>query len=95
MRLELSRRAQTDLNDIRDYSVEHFGSTRAILYLDAIEQAFRRIVELPYIGVSQPGLSAESRSLPVGEHRVYYSIEPETILVVRVLHKAMDAARHL
>ena len=95
MRLELSRRAQSDLDEIRDYSVKHFGSARAILYLDVMEHAFRRIVELPYIGVSRPELSAALRSLPVGEHRLYYSIEPQTILIVRVLHKAMDAARHL
>ena len=37
MRLELSRRAESDLADIRDYSVEQFGVERAILYVDEIQ----------------------------------------------------------
>jgi toxin ParE1/3/4 len=44
MRLRLSRRAQGDLDAIHDYSVEHYGTARAMLYLDVIEQGFRRIV---------------------------------------------------
>ena len=50
MPLELSRKAQADLDDIRDTSVEQFGVERAILYLDAIEQAFRRLLDHSRIG---------------------------------------------
>ncbi|HEX8124932.1 MAG TPA: type II toxin-antitoxin system RelE/ParE family toxin [Allosphingosinicella sp.] len=35
------------------------------------------------------------RSLPAGEHRIYYRFDGETVLVARVLHKAMDEGRHL
>jgi len=38
MRLELSRRAQADLDDIRDDSVARFGAIRAIDYIDTIER---------------------------------------------------------
>jgi toxin ParE1/3/4 len=95
MRLELSRRAQTDLDDIRDYSVEHFGLARAIRYLDAVEAGFRRIVDHPKIGELRQDLTDTVRSLPVGEHRVYYWVGSDTILILRVLHKAMDTAQHL
>ena len=57
MRLELSRRAETDLADIRDYSVEQFGLARTINYLDAIEQAFRRLLSFPEIGELQSELA--------------------------------------
>lgn len=50
MRLELSRRAQADLDDIRDYSVERFGVVRAIAYLDEIEDAFRLLLRFPEMG---------------------------------------------
>lgn len=95
MRLELSRRAQADLDDIRDYSIEHFGLERAIRYLDAVEGAFRRILEYPNIGQTRPELGDKLRSLPVGEHRLYYSLGADTILILRVLHKAMDIERYL
>lgn len=95
MRLELSRRAQADLDDIRDYSVAHFGLARAIHYLDAVEGAFRRILEYPKIGETRSELGSKLRSLPVGEHRLYYCVGVDKVLILRVLHKAMDAERYL
>ena len=93
MRLELSRRAQADLDDIRDYSVEQFGVDRAILYLDAVEQAFRRLLEHQRIGSQRGDIGEAVHSYPVGEHRIFYLLLPDRILIARVLHKAMDVER--
>lgn len=73
VRLELSRKAQADLDDIRDYSVGQFGPLRTIEYIDAIERTFRRILAYPDIGAAHAGLSGV-RSLPSGEHRPMYCL---------------------
>jgi plasmid stabilization system protein ParE len=57
MRLELSRRAPADLDEIRDYSVAEFGVGGATAYLDAVEGAFRRILDFPEIGAMQATVS--------------------------------------
>ncbi|MBA3879133.1 MAG: plasmid stabilization protein ParE [Sphingobium sp.] len=95
MRLRLSRRAENDLADIRDYSVEQFGAERAIAYLDAIEAAFRLILDYPEIGGVHLKVVPPVRSYAVQRHRIFYSVEAGVVLIVRVLHKAMDPARHL
>lgn len=95
MRLELSRRAQADLDDIRDYSAERFGAMRAVMYLDAIEAAFRRVMDHPKIGPAHDGADEAVRSYPAEEHRIYYEHDAERVFVLRVLHKRMDAGRHL
>ena len=95
MPLELSRKAQADLDDIRDTSVEQFGVERAILYLDAIEQVFRRLLDHSRIGSLRDDIGEAVLSYPVGEHRIFYLLLPDRISVVRVLHKAMDVDRHL
>ncbi|MET0372071.1 MAG: type II toxin-antitoxin system RelE/ParE family toxin [Sphingobium sp.] len=95
MRLDLSRRAQADLDDIRDYSMDHFGVARAILYLDGIEEALRCVLSYPEIGAAQADLAAGLRSLRVGEHRLFYRVKRERILIVRLLHKAMNPVRHI
>ena len=95
MRLELSRRAQSDLDEIRDYSVGRFGAARAIAYLDAIEGAFRQLLAYPDIGSARGGADDQVRSYPAEEHRIYYEHDAERVLVLRVLHKRMDAGRHL
>ncbi len=92
MRLELSRRAQADLDDIRDYSLDQFGVERAILYLDAIEHAFRRILDHPRIG-SEHDIGKAVLSYPIGEHRIFYEAREGDVYVIRVLHKAMDVER--
>jgi len=95
MRLELSRRAKADLDDIRDYSLQRFGQARAILYVDAIEHALRRIVRFPESGTPRSDLTSDVRSMPVGRHRLYYRVNAESILIVRILHQAMEIERHL
>lgn len=95
MRLELSRRAQADLDDIRDFSAERFGATRAIACLDTVEEAFRRIVEFPEIGPAHGESDGVVRSYPTEEHRIYYEYDAGRVFVLRVLHKRMDAVRRL
>lgn len=95
MPLELSRKALADLDDIRDYSLEQFGVEQAILYLDAIEQAFRRLLDHPRIGSQRDDIGEAVLNYPAGEHRIYYEARPGQIYVIRVLHKAMDMNRHL
>jgi toxin ParE1/3/4 len=94
MRLELSRRAQADLDDIRDYSLAEFGVERAVAYLDAIEGAFRRVLGFPDIGAVHSKVQPPMRSLGCGQRRIFYEVGNETILIVRILHKAMDERRH-
>jgi toxin ParE1/3/4 len=62
MRLELSRRAQADLDDVRDYGVVEFDVARAA-YLNAIEAAFGRVLEFPGIGVVHATLRPCTRPL--------------------------------
>ncbi len=35
------------------------------------------------------------RAIAAREHRVYYRIDGNKLVIARVLHKAMDPARHL
>lgn len=95
MQLEFGRRAQADLDDIRDYSVEQFGIARAIAYLDAIEAAFRRILSFPEIGVARQDLRPGLRTLSCQQHRIYYVVDGDRIRIMRVLHQRMDEGRHL
>ena len=76
MPLELSRKAQADIDDIRDPSVEQFGVERAILYLDAIEKVFRRLLDHPQIGSQRDDIGESVLSYPVGEHRIFYETLP-------------------
>ncbi|RYF19389.1 MAG: type II toxin-antitoxin system RelE/ParE family toxin [Oxalobacteraceae bacterium] len=93
VRLELSRKAQKDLDDIRDFSVQHFGVDRTIAYLDTFEATFRRILDFPEIGAPHFELTPATRAIGCQRHRIYYELTGATVVIVRILHQAMDVAR--
>ncbi|MDB5691951.1 MAG: plasmid stabilization system family protein [Alphaproteobacteria bacterium] len=93
--VELSRQADTDLEDILDYSIAAHGRGTAEAYLRGIDAAFSRLSQYPELGSPRPDLKEGLRSLPYGEHRIYYRYDGMAVLVARVLHKATDTERHL
>ncbi len=95
MRLELSRKAKADLDDIRDFGVERFGSARTDSYLGSVEAAFSLILRYPSAGFLHDRLGSAIRSVSCQSHRVLYEVIGERVVVQRILHKAMDIDRHL
>lgn len=93
--VELSREADADVDGILDYSIAAHGRDVAEAYLRTLNAGLERLATHPEIGAPRPELKEGLRSLPVGEHRIYYRFDGGVILVARVLHKAMDASRHL
>ncbi|WP_448662664.1 type II toxin-antitoxin system RelE/ParE family toxin [Sphingomonas sp. CJ20] len=91
----LSRGADSDLDGILDYGIAQHGRAVAEAYLRMIHAAFDRLSDFPELGIARPDLSPDLRSLPAGEHRIFYFVRAENVLIARVLHKAMDPVRHL
>lgn len=94
MTLRIRAKARRDLDDILDYSVAAHGEVAGETYLLAIDTALDRLRVHPELGMARPDFGDRIRSLPVREHRLFYRFDGKNISVVRVLHKAMDPARH-
>jgi toxin ParE1/3/4 len=95
MKLRLRAAAVRDLDGIFDYSLATHGAAAAEAYLRALKAAMERLLNFPELGAARDDLAPGLRGLPVREHRVFYRIEGAEVVVARVLHKAMDAERHL
>jgi len=70
-------------------------------FLMAVESAYRRLQQMPDIGVSRPstrrGLEG-ARVWPVPRFRVFlilYRVIDDAVEIVRVVHAAEDITRHL
>lgn len=94
MKLRIRAKARRDLDEILDYSVAAHGEATGETYMLAIGAALDRLRDHPELGMARPDLGDLLRSLPVREHRLFYRFDGKNISVVRVLHKAMDPARH-
>ncbi|MHA6723537.1 type II toxin-antitoxin system RelE/ParE family toxin [Sphingomonas sp. RS2018] len=82
--------ARTDLRDIGTYSKTTFGSRVGSDYLDGLIGAFDRLAARPMAGVAERDLGEGMRSFLYRSHRIYYRVEGDDLLIVRVLHHARD-----
>ncbi len=90
----LSHKARRDLDDIWDYSRGLWGTRRGVAYLRDIWTAIELVAERPSIGAVLEDLPAYRRR-PVGSHMILHRLQDGVVMIVRVLHQNMDAARAL
>jgi toxin ParE1/3/4 len=89
-RLDIKAAARAELAQIYQYSVAEFGSQIAEAYMIGLRQAFDRLLEFPFIAPAYPDVAPEVRVLLHRSHRIFYRIEGDVVLIVRVLHKHRD-----
>lgn len=94
-RLVFSRDASADIADIMAFSVTQFGEAVAADYMDGLEIACELLREYPEMAAVYPRMKPEMRCLIYRSHRIYYRVEREEVLIVRVLHRARDTKRVL
>jgi toxin ParE1/3/4 len=87
-RLRTAPAAREDLRGIRDYSKSVFGARVAKEYLEGLIAVFALIEARPLAGVAEPALAENMRSFGFRSHRIYYTLEGDDLLVVRILHNA-------
>jgi toxin ParE1/3/4 len=93
--LDLSPVARADLLDIRVYSVDKFGGEVADGYFLGFDAAFALLRDHPMTGVARSELGAGIRCLIHRRHRIFYYLDGDTVVIVRIVHHAMDARRAL
>lgn len=87
----LRQKAIDDLNDIWDYTFEHWSEDQADKYYLTIKLACNRIGKNPNIGTQYDGISKNLFALKSGKHLIFYQvIAVDEIEVIRILHERMD-----
>jgi toxin ParE1/3/4 len=85
----LTPRAETDRDHIARYTLERWGETQCATYLDELETCFERLADVPGMGIACNDIRPGYRRFPFGEHDLYYRIEDEGVLIVRIYPQRM------
>jgi toxin ParE1/3/4 len=89
-----SRRAESDLLGIADYTLRTWGKVQAARYLGELEDCCQGLADNPDLGrlcdEIQPGL----RRMETGRHVVFYRKRRWGIWVSRILHRRMLPKKH-
>lgn len=95
MRLRLSDRARADLDGIWKYTTQRWSVDQAEAYLLIINEAMTLLRENPRLGRDASEVKPGYFKFPAQSHVIYYKLPINTLDVVRILHKSMDAEHHL
>ena len=94
-RYVLSPRAQSDLDEIWNYTTRHWSVVQADRYILDLVGTIETAAANPRSGRACDEIRAGYFKLPSGSHVVFYKIVGEKIDVIRVLNQRMDFSRHL
>jgi toxin ParE1/3/4 len=94
LRLILSEAADADLVDIGVYTIEQWGMGQADIYVGGLI-AQMNAVAAGEAHAAKITMIAGMNRVRSGLHHIYYRIEGDAIIVIRILHERMDPARHL
>lgn len=95
VRVRLSRRAETDLAEIADFTIKRFGIEQARHYRNGLETLFERVAEHPLHGRGAAELAPGMRRIEYESHIVFYVPGNDGVRIVRILHQSMDVKRRL
>jgi toxin ParE1/3/4 len=93
-KFRFSRRAESDLLSIADYTVQKWGKAQAARYLGELEFCCQTLADNPAIGRLCENVRHGLRRHEHGKHVLFYRQERNGILVSRVLHQRMLPDRH-
>ncbi len=93
-KVAFSVQAGVDLDDLFAFSLERFGFDAADDYFSGVQATCDRLIDFPELGPVVPDIRPPTRIVAF-RHNIYYRFDGRTVLILRVLHHAMNAGAHL
>jgi toxin ParE1/3/4 len=93
LRLIFSAEAGADIDEIAIFSIRTFGREVGDDYLAGLEIACERLQEFPEMAAVYRRLRPPVRCLIYRSHRIFYRVDDNSVLILRVLHHRRDARR--
>ena len=94
-RLELSVAADADLFDILAYGTAVHGATVSDAYYAGLTDTFHFLCRNAEAGPVEESVGLGLRRWRYRQHRIFYRVDEQAILIVRIFQVAADAVRRL
>ncbi len=89
MKVLISKAAEADLQEIILY-ISADSLVAAERFYRAMLKKFRAIADHPLIYPSREEILPGLRVCPIGSYNIYFRVDPQSVLFVRVLHSAQN-----
>jgi len=94
LQYRLSQKADADLARLYDWGIDNLGLNQADHYFDRLLTRFEEISQTPLLWQAVEHIRAGYRRSVCGAHSIYYRVEDNGILIVRIL-RSEDAETSL
>ncbi len=91
----LTQDAQSDLIEIRQYTLQQWGAAQSSKYLSELRKTIGLLAERPTLGKARPEVGLNILSFPHASHLIYYVVHEQQLVVFAVLHKRMVPLNHV
>jgi toxin ParE1/3/4 len=89
MKIVWSEKAEHDLLKIYAYVAARNPQAAEALVRE-VDARFKNLSRFPFIGRERPSLAPGLRSILVGTHLIFYCVEHDRIVIVRIIDGRMD-----
>ena len=90
LELLISPKAEEDLSEIYNYTFDEWGIAQADKYQDDLYSGMQAILSNSQLGKIYPHSIKQYRILHVNRHLIFYRIDVNKCIVVRILHDRMN-----
>lgn len=87
---KFTEKAEGDLAEIIDYTVDTWGAAQAVRYIDGLENLAANLATTPDLGKSRDDIQKGLIVFPYEAHLLFYCKERHGITIVRILHSSTD-----
>jgi toxin ParE1/3/4 len=87
--------ARRDLSDIWRFTARRWSRKQADRYLTALHQTMTGLRDRELTGRPCDEISAGLLRKTCNRHVIFFRLEPDVMVVVRILHQSVDHAAHL
>ncbi len=94
-KLILTSAERSDMVEIDEWGCQQFGKDVADNYSSKLHSAFDQLAGQPQSGKAVPEYGKAYRCLVHRRHRIFYKATNDVVLIVRILHHALDAKKAL
>ncbi len=87
--------AQSDLIEIRRYTIAQWGIEQSKKYISELRKTIQLLAESPTLGAQRPEVGTNVLSFPCASHVIYYFMRDSMLIAFGILHKRMVPFSHL
>ena len=95
LKLRLKPEAENDLSRIFEYTAMSWGLEQAEKYQDDLFAGMSLLTTHEQLGKEYPYTQMPYRKLHIKRHLIFYRVEDQTCIIIRILHDSMDIKKQL